>query len=97
MSSLKPINELLEKFIKKRKLGQKFNEAKAIVLWQEVVGKKISENASPTKVNTGILFVSVKDTVWLNELNCLKPSIIEQLNSRIGQKTIKDIKFYLKY
>ncbi|MEO0072265.1 MAG: DUF721 domain-containing protein [candidate division WOR-3 bacterium] len=97
MKSLKPIGELLKKFIANRKLKQRLNEAQAIMKWSEATGEKISENTMPVRVKDGVLFVSVKDSIWLHELNRLKPSIIENVNKSVGHKTIRDIKFFLKY
>ena len=66
----------------------------ALVYWDTVVGKEISEHTEPFKISNGTVFVKVNDTTWRNELQYFKNEIIEKLNNKIGKKVVNDIKFY---
>ncbi len=90
----KPLNKLIYQFLKSIGIRDKIEENFAIVYWDMVVGKEISEKTEPFKVVKGILFVKVNDAVWRNELQFFKHEIIQKLNNKIGKKIVEDIKFY---
>ncbi len=94
MKEAKPLNNLIAQFLRSVGIKDKVEENFAIVYWDTVVGKEISNQTEPFKVVKGILFVKVKDNVWRNELQFFKNEIIEKLNNKIGKKIVKDIKFY---
>ena len=94
MAEAKPLNMLINKFLKSIGLKEKFEENFAIVYWDSVVGKEISENTEPFKVNKGVLFIKVKDSTWRNELQYFKNEIIEKLNRKIGKRIVRDLKFF---
>jgi len=94
MSSVKPVSQLIEQFLKSLGIQAKIEENLAIVHWDQTVGKEISERTEPFKIVRGILFVKVNDPVWRNELQFFKGEIIEKLNHKIGRNIVKDIKFY---
>jgi len=57
------------------------------------VGKKIAENTTVQDVKHGILLVHAESPVWAQELQFKKKEILSNLNSSLGKKTIKDIRF----
>lgn len=83
------INEVIEDFGIKKKLDQ----SKAISLWQETVGGKLSLVTSPLYIKGGKLFVKVSTFAWQAELIFLKRGIIKRLNEKIGGNVVKDIIF----
>ena len=66
---------------------------KAVVLWEEVVGGKVARRAKAEAVRSGILFVRVANSTWLQELSLLKEGIIDKLNARMESDIVKDIVF----
>ena len=94
MSSAKPVSQLIEQFLQSVGIHGKIEENFAIVYWDQVVGKEISERTEPYKILRGILFVRVTDPAWRNELQFFKQEIIKKLNHKIGRNIVKDIKFY---
>ena len=72
------------------------DERKAFILWSEVVGKRISNVTSPSKIINGKLIVEVKNSVWRNELTMLKEEILIKYKNKLGSKIINDIKFVKK-
>ncbi len=63
--------------------------------WKEIVGKRISEESIPISVSRGILKVRVSSSVWMNELQMMKPGLMERIEKRFGRGKIKDIRFCL--
>ncbi|MCF7918915.1 MAG: DUF721 domain-containing protein [Candidatus Cloacimonetes bacterium] len=74
--------------------GQKLHDYTLVRLrWQEVVGATVARNASPRKLENGILKVGVKNSIWLQEMILYKYKIISSYK-RYGLP-IKDIIFFL--
>lgn len=94
MKEAKPLNQLIFQFLQNLGIKAKIEENYALVYWDTVVGKEISEHTEPFKISNGTIFVKVNDTTWRNELQYFKNEIIEKLNNKIGKKVVNDIKFY---
>jgi len=89
------IGEVLDRVFEKFGLDKKIKEERALGLWREVVGKKISEHTHPFSIKKGTLFVRVDNSGWLAQLTYLKEKIISEINRREGREIIKDIYFRL--
>ena len=87
------IKEALRSFVQKEGLDNGIQEQKAISVWPEVVGENISANSLPKSINSGILIVEVSNTVWRQELQLQKNTIIKKINNVLTKKIIKDIRF----
>ena len=87
------IKEALRSFVQKEGLDRGIREQKAISVWPEVVGENISANSRPKSINSGILIVEVSNTVWRQELQLQKNTIIKKINNVLTKKIIKDIRF----
>ena len=66
---------------------------KALLVWDDVVGAKVSENTTPEKVEAGTLYIKASNPTWRQELMFKKEDILKKLNKKLGKKTIKEIKF----
>ncbi len=64
-------------------------------VWKEVVGETVARHARPSKIQKGLLFVSVSNSMWMQELQFLKEMVKEKINGRLGRPVIKDIFFVL--
>jgi predicted nucleic acid-binding Zn ribbon protein len=93
---LKQLGNFLPAVLKKMGVSNQVAQQKAVLLWRKAVGQDIGKQTSPNRIENGILFVSVTNPIWMNELVFLKSQIIKKLNELIKQDVVKDIKFYLK-
>ena len=91
----KPVSadKLLEKFFRDMGEDQRFRELGVFEVWDELMGEEIRKNAQPVSVNKGRLIVSVRNSMWLNELGFSRPKIKSKLNRELGKGTITDITF----
>ena len=85
--------KILERLTARMGIAARLEREKAVVLWEEAVGKNIARRAQAVSVRNGILFVVVQNSAWLQELSLLKEGIIEKVNSAIGTDVVKDIVF----
>ena len=90
---MQALKTAIKAFLKESGLDKGVKQNTALLIWDEVVGENIAENTSAEKVEHGTLTVKVDNSSWRQELVFKKKEIIDKLNSRIGKKTIKEIRF----
>lgn len=89
----KLVGDSLNQILKKYGLFDKIKEHSMFIIWNEEVGQSISLHAQPVFFKQGKLFVTVDNSVWVNELKFLKEQIKEKINKRLGMNKIKEIYF----
>ena len=92
-TSFKPIGSAISELVKGLGIEKKLQEYDAVVYWETVVGERIAQMTTATRILQGVLFVHVKTSTWRNELTLRKKEIIDKLNIVIGNNLVKDIKF----
>ena len=87
------VEEVLSSVLNQSGLTDKSEYLKIYKIWSAVVGEKIAENTCLESAKRGTLFVNVSNPAWMQELHFLKGMIIEKLEKKLGEGTIKDIRF----
>ena len=87
------IGTALKKLIKAKGLNEGLVQQKAIDIWEEAVGKAISQNTETVVVEKGVLTIKSKNATWRQELQLQKTNIIIKLNKELNKNIIKDIRF----
>ena len=90
---MKSIKTVLNTYLFKTGLDAGVNQQQAVNLWPTAVGEKIAENTTVQDVKHGVLFVRANSPVWAQELQFQKKEVLFKINSALGKKTIKDIRF----
>lgn len=62
-------------------------------VWDEAVGEAIARKARPTRIQHGRLFVTVSNSVWMQELQFSKARMKDAVNRKLGEPVVKDIFF----
>lgn len=93
-TSIKPIGSALDELVKGLGIQKKLQEYDAVVYWESVVGERIAQMTTATRILQGVLYVHVKTSTWRNELTLRKKEIIDKLNVVIGIDIVKDIRFH---
>lgn len=63
--------------------------------WGERVGEKIARVTRPVRVDGAVLFVEVRSSAWMMELEMMKQTILERLNEGRREGRIEKIRFRL--
>jgi len=63
--------------------------------WAERVGERIAQVARPKSVADATLFVEVRSSGWLMELDLMKRDILRKINEGRGEASIEKIVFVL--
>lgn len=87
------MTELLADIFNTSKSGTAVRSGNLTLMWDKVVSGEIARFTEAVKVSRQVLYVEVKSPVWAQELNFLKPEIMQKLNQKAGYPAIKDIRF----
>ena len=87
------IGQVLEALIKDLGIERKIKGHQAVALWSEIVGAKIARVTEAHRIEDGVLYVRVQNSVWRNELTMRKPELIRMINVRMKRNTVTDIVF----
>lgn len=88
-----PIGKILTKSLRSLKVDRRIKEESIVLNWNRLVGERIASKTNPVKVRDSILFVSVENASWRNELFFMKRKIMKELNQSVKANVIKDIVF----
>ncbi len=81
--------------LRERGIWDKVKQEEAILKWPELAGEKIASKSKAVKINKGVLWIRVKDSVWLHHLSMMKVQIREKFNEFLDKNLIKDIYFFV--
>jgi predicted nucleic acid-binding Zn ribbon protein len=88
-----PLNAVLERVLGSLNLGLKVKQYRIWDVWNSVVGEAIARQAQPQQIRAMVLWVTVSNSTWMQQLEFMKRQIIERINERIGETVIRDIRF----
>ena len=63
--------------------------------WPDLVGTAIAKNARPAGIKGRLLVVNVSSAPWMQQLQYLKPELMEKLNRGLGRQAIENIRFQI--
>ena len=90
---MQKLKAAINKLLQAAGLEAGVSQNKALLVWDDVVGAKVSENTTPEKVEAGTLYIKASNPTWRQELMFKKEEILKKLNKKLGEKIIKEIKF----
>ena len=61
--------------------------------WREIIGEPVGSHTWPAQVRFKKLYLIVRNSVWLQQLVFLKPTLLAKLNDRAGAEMLTDIAF----
>ena len=88
-----PVNAVLERVLDSLNLGLKVKQYRIWDVWNSVVGEAIARQAQPQQIRAMVLWVTVSNSTWMQQLEFMKRQIVERINERIGETVIRDIRF----
>jgi predicted nucleic acid-binding Zn ribbon protein len=90
-----PLGEALGKFLEESGLVERIEEASIVPEWEERVGEAIARVTRPARVSHGTLFVAVRSSAWMMELNMMRGEILRRLNAGRQRGKIQQIRFFM--
>jgi predicted nucleic acid-binding Zn ribbon protein len=90
------VGDAVKDFLKSSGLEKRVDQASVIPDWKKLVGTQIAAVSEPISVSaTGILFVAVKTSAWMNELSLMEPQLLRAINKTGASAGIRKIRFRL--
>jgi hypothetical protein len=90
---MEKLNRPLNRVLRKWGLRRHVNERRALQVWQEAAGQKLSACTRAAAVKEGILFVQVPNSSWAQHMTFFKGTLLKKINRLLQGNVIKDIRF----
>jgi predicted nucleic acid-binding Zn ribbon protein len=81
--------------LEKHGVGDQVRRLELLELWPEIVGDDLARVTRAKGVEDATLFVEVRSSAWLMELNMMKRDFLDRVNARIAETPIERIVFAL--
>jgi predicted nucleic acid-binding Zn ribbon protein len=90
----KVAGELLPQIMTRLRMDKRQSEAEIVRVWRHLIDPVITAHAQPTGINKGTLFVTVDNSVWLDEIvRYRRKEILNRLQYSFGRELIQRISF----
>ena len=74
-------------------LDRRLDDYRVWQAWDEVVGRTISRNARPVRLDGSRLVVAVRSPTWLQELRLLQGELVSRLNEWMRREVVRELFF----
>jgi hypothetical protein len=95
MKKPQTIRSILEDTLKSLEIDVPVKTYSILGAWDQIVGESVAEHSQPRSVRNRILFIDVSHSTWMQQLQFLKPTLLEKVNGFLGEPLIQDIRFKL--
>jgi hypothetical protein len=95
MKKPQSIQSILEKTLKTLEIDVPLKTYSIVGAWKEIVGESVAGHSQPRSIRNQILFIDVVHPTWMQQLQFLKPTLLNQVNAFLGGNLIQDIRFKL--
>ena len=91
--SLDSFSIILSGLAKRLGLQSHLFEVRLQQQWREIIGEPVGSHTWPVHVRFKKLYLIVRNSVWLQQLMFLKPTLLAKVNEQAGSELITDIAF----
>jgi hypothetical protein len=95
MKKPQPIRSVLENTLKNLEIDVQLKSYSILGAWNEIAGATVAAHSQPRSIRNRILFIDVTHSTWMQQLQFLKPTLLEKVNNFLGEPLIQDIRFKL--
>jgi hypothetical protein len=95
MKKPQSIRSILEKTVKTLEIDVPLKTYSILGAWKEIVGESVAGHSQPHSIRNRILLIDVTHPTWMLQLQFLKPTLLEKVNTFLGESLIQDIRFKL--
>lgn len=89
------IGSIIETVLRQRGLVEAVERASVVPEWEDLVGPQVSRVSAPTGFDRGTLFVEVRSSAWLMELEMMERRILARINAGRRRGKFEKIVFRL--
>ena len=92
-SPVENIKFSLNKFLSEHNFYIKIKGYEALLKWDEIVGEKLAKYTKPLSYKEGVLTIGVVSSLFMRELNAMKPQILKRVQEKVGESPVHDLRF----
>ncbi|MCH7992638.1 MAG: DUF721 domain-containing protein [Gemmatimonadetes bacterium] len=89
------IASVLERVLEKHGVREQVQRMGVLDLWPDIVGEHLGKVTRAKGVSDATLYVEVRSSAWLMELNMMRGEFLERVNERMVEVPLKRIVFVL--
>lgn len=89
------VDALVTDVLEKHGVRRQVERLDVLELWPEIVGEKVAEVTRAKGLEDATLFVEVRTSAWLMELNMMKSEFLHRVNERMAAAPLDRIVFVL--
>ena len=87
-----PLGKVARDLAKKRGWTAHVAEGTVLGEWPSVVGHQISDHATPTALNDGVLSVTAESTAWATQLRLMQAQLLAKIAAAVGNGVVTSLK-----
>lgn len=92
-TSAEVLHKLLED--KAGPVSDQYLRWKLWLTWKDVVGETVAENAEPISYHQGVLWLWVKNSVWMQQMSFMLEPIKNSVNQKFRAGFVKEVRLTL--
>jgi hypothetical protein len=89
--SLHSFGTILSGLSKRLGLESRLLELRFQHRWREIIGEPIASHTWPAQIRFNKLYLTVQNSVWLQQLTFLKPTLLAKVNAEAGTDCVTEI------
>jgi len=93
--SLTPIGSILQEALKRMDYLPALARHRIFTEWEAIAGPTVSKVAKPERLQGSTLYVSVRDSSWVQHLVFVREGLLRLIQQRLGDHTITKLHFCL--
>ncbi len=90
-SPLDSLGTILSGLAKRLGLEPRLLELRLQHQWREMIGEPIASHTWPDQIRFKKLYLVVRNSVWLQQLTFLKPTLLAKINAEAGTELVTEI------
>jgi predicted nucleic acid-binding Zn ribbon protein len=93
-STIQPIAEVLNDYLKNVDLDKKIKEARIINQWEDIIGRNVARATKHIYIKNKTLYLSFNSSVIRAEIFMIREGLISKINEQAGETIIEQIELY---
>ena len=81
----KDLGSILDGVVQQKSWQYRLSLHQVFLFWDKAMGKDICRHAQPDVIKGDVLWVNVSDSVWMQQLQFEKGTMLEKINRRLGK------------
>jgi predicted nucleic acid-binding Zn ribbon protein len=85
------VGEAMRAFLAQKGAGRRVQAGQVIDMWETIVGSPMAHNATPVRIENGVLTLRARNSVWRSELLMRRTELCAKVNAYFGEDVVKSV------